>query len=86
MPKLVTFIEKEFLLTQVKKNQSRLILFGSGKSMDTLLKSFDKDVLVLSGKAELLAAFKPKEQVSVFMSYQSQRVTFLGVVKKTEQG
>lgn len=85
MPKLVTFIEKEFLLTQVQKTQNRVIIFGSGKSMDAKLKSFDKDSLVLGGNEEQLSAFASKEKISVYMSYQSQRVTFIGIVKKRDK-
>ncbi|MBU0928927.1 MAG: PilZ domain-containing protein [Spirochaetes bacterium] len=82
MPKLVTFIEKEFILNQVKKNASRIVVFGSGKSIDGTLKSFDKETLILSATAKAADSFKPWDPVSVFLSYQSQRVTFPGKVKK----
>jgi len=86
MAKLVTFIEKEFLLTQVMKSGSRVVVYGSGKSLDGKLKSFDKETLVLSAKPEAAAPFKPWDEISVFLSYQSQRVTFPGKIKKTNGG
>lgn len=86
MAKLVTFIEKEFLLTQVMKTGSRVVVFGSGKSLDGKLKSFDKETLILSAKPEAAAAFKPWDEISVFLSYQSQRVTFPGKIKKINGG
>lgn len=82
MAKLVTFIEKEFILNQVKKSGSRVVVFGSGKSLDGTLKDFDKETLVLKAKAEEARTFKPWDAVSVFLSYQSQRVTFPGKIKK----
>ncbi|GAB1457296.1 hypothetical protein MASR2M48_26040 [Spirochaetota bacterium] len=82
MAKLVTFIEKEFILNQAKKSGSRVVVFGSGKSLDGTLKDFDKETLVLKAKAEEARTFKPWDAVSVFLSYQSQCVTFPGKIKK----
>ncbi|PKL25521.1 MAG: hypothetical protein CVV47_05560 [Spirochaetae bacterium HGW-Spirochaetae-3] len=86
MPKLVTFIEKEFILNQVQKTGSRVVVFGSGKSLDGRLKCFDKETLVLTTTAQGAEAFKSWDVVSVFLSYQSQRVTFPGKVKKISGG
>jgi len=82
MAKLVTFIEKEFLLTQVMKTGSRVVVYGSGKSLDGKLKSFDKETLILSAKPASASVFKAWDEISVFLSYQSQRVTFPGKIKK----
>jgi len=86
MAKLVTFIEKEFLLTQVMKSGSRVVVYGSGKSLDGKLKSFDKENLILSSKPAATGAFKPWDEISVFLSYQSQRVTFPGKIRKITGG
>lgn len=86
MPKLVTFIEKEFILTQVKKAQSRVVVFGAGKSADTALKSFDKETLVLTAVPKAIEHFKNWDPVSVFLSYQSQRLTFPCKVKRVSGG
>lgn len=86
MAKLVTFIEKEFLLTQVMKTGSRVVVYGSGKSLDGKLKSFDKETLVLGARPEAAAAFRSWDEISVFLSYQSQRVTFPGKIKKITGG
>jgi len=86
MPKLVTFIEKEFILNQVKKTQSRVVVFGAGKSVDAALKAFDKETLVLTAAPKTLGLFSSWDPVSVFFSYQSQRVTFPGTVKKVGAG
>jgi len=86
MAKTVTFIEKEFILTQVRKTGSRVVVFGSGKSVDGKLKSFDKETLVLSVNLKAAESFMPRDEVSVFLSYQSQRVTFPCKVKKTGGG
>ena len=86
MAKLVTFIEKEFILNQVQKTGSRVVVFGSGKSVDGRIKSFDKEILCLSTKAIDAEAFVTWDQVSVFLSYQSQRVTFPGKIRKVEGG
>lgn len=83
MAKLVTFIEKEFILNQVQKSGSRVVVFGSGKSMDGRIKSFDKEILCLvASSAAAAEAFSTWDQVSVFLSYQSQRVTFPGRIRK----
>lgn len=86
MAKLATFIEKEFLLTQVMKTGSRVVVYGSGKSLDGKLTFFDKEILKLSAKPASAAAFKAWDQISVFLSYQSQRVTFPGKIKKITGG
>lgn len=86
MPKLATFIEKEFILNQVQKSGSRVVVIGSGKSVDGRLKAFDKETLSLSATASAAEAFKSWDPVSVFLSYQSQRVTFPGKVKRVAGG
>jgi len=86
MPKLVTFIEKEFILSQVQKTGSRVVVFGSGKSLDGKLKGFDKETLVLAAVAKDAEAFRSWDAVSVFLSYQGQRVTFPGKVKRISGG
>ncbi|MBN2874472.1 MAG: hypothetical protein JXM71_05200, partial [Spirochaetales bacterium] len=86
MPKVVTFIEKEFILTQVQKNASRVVVFGSGKSVDATLKGFDKESLRLSTTPAAAESFAAWDPVSVFLSYQSQRLTFPGKVKKIHGG
>jgi len=82
MAKFVTFIEKEFILNQVRKTGSRVVVFGSGKSIDGALSSFDKETLVLHVNPRASAAFKAWDAVSVFLSYQSQRLTFPGKIRK----
>jgi len=82
MPKLVTFIEKEFILNQVQKTRSRVVCFGSGKSAEGTLKNFDKEVVRFTTTAIAAQSFSVQDHVSIFLSYQSQRLTFPGKIKK----
>lgn len=82
MAKVVTFIEKEFLLNQVKKTGSRVVVYGPGTSLDGTIASFDNESLQLRVNPKDASGFKPRDAVSVFLSYQSQRITFPGRVKK----
>ncbi len=86
MAKLVTFIEKEFILNQIHKTKGRVLVFGTGKSIGGQIKSFDKDMLCLSGIPREAEAFRPWEAVSVFLSYQNQRVTFPAKITKVSGG
>jgi hypothetical protein len=86
MPKLVTFIEKEFILNQVQKTGSRIVCFGSGKSAEGTLKGFDKEIIRISTTALAAQSFSVMDQVSIFLSYQSQRLTFPGKIKKIAGG
>jgi hypothetical protein len=86
MAKLVTFIEKEFILNQIHRTKGRILVFGTGKSVGGLIKSFDKDILCLSGIPKETEVFRPWEAVSVFLSYQNQRVTFPAKITKISGG
>lgn len=82
MAKLVTFIEKEFILGQIQKTGAKIQVFGTGKTVSARVKSFDKECIHLSGIAKELETFKPWESVSIFLAYQSQRATFHAKVRK----
>jgi hypothetical protein len=86
MAKLVTFIEKEFILNQIHKTKGRILVFGTGKSIEGLIKCFDKETLCLSGIPKETEVFRPWESVSVFLSYQNQRVTFPAKITKVSGG
>lgn len=86
MAKLVTFIEKEFILNQIQKTKGRVLVFGTGKSIGGQIKSFDKEILCLSGIPREAEVFRPWETVSVFLAYQNQRVTFPAKITKVAGG
>lgn len=86
MAKVVTFIEKEFILTQVMKSAGQVIVFGTGKNVTGTIKRFDKEYLSLDAKPIDIEAFKPWDPISIFLSHQGQRVTFPAKVKKVTGG
>lgn len=84
MANLVTFIEKEFILNQVLRSNGKAVVYGSAKSSRCSLRHFDKETLVLEGTAAELERFRTWEQVSVYLTYQGQRLTFASKVRKLD--
>jgi hypothetical protein len=86
MAKLVTFIEKEFILGQIQKTKAFVLVLGTGKSIRGQVKSFSKDSLCLDCTPQEAQAFKAWEAVSVFITYQNQRLTFPAKITKIVGG
>lgn len=86
MANLVTFIEKEFILRQVQKANGKAVVYGSAKSSSCTIRHFDKETVTLEGTSTELEQFRSWEIVSVYLSYQGQRLTFTSKVKKAEGG
>lgn len=82
MAKVVTFIEKEFILNQIQKAGSPVLVFGSGKKLEGSLRSFDKESLCIRATAVGAEQFKSWDSVSVYLAYQGQRVTFPAKVRR----
>lgn len=82
MAKVVTFIEKEFILSQIQKAGSPVLVFGSGKKLEGSLKSFDKELLCIRATALGAEQFKAWDSVSVYLAYQGQRATFAAKVRR----
>lgn len=84
MGTIVTFIEKEFILSQVRRSGGTVVVFGSAKSATCTVASFDKDTLALDGNTLELEAFRSWEQVSAYLMYQGQRLAFSAKVRKAD--
>lgn len=84
MANIVTFIEKEFILSQVRRAGGKAVVFGSAKTARCSVKAFDKDQVTLEGGIAELEAFRPWEAVSVYLSYQGQRLTFSSKVRRVD--
>lgn len=86
MAKVVTFIEKEFILGQIQKSGSPVLVFGPGKKAEGSLKSFDKELLSIRTTPVGAEQFKAWDSVSVYLSYQGQRATFPAKVRRVSGG
>lgn len=86
MAKVVTFIEKEFILGQIQKAGSPVLVFGPGKKAEGSLKSFDKELLSIRTTPIGAEQFKAWDSVSVYLSYQGQRATFPAKVRRVSGG
>lgn len=86
MAKVVTFIEKEFILSQIQKSGSPVLVFGPGKKTEGSLKSFDKEFISIHTTPVGAERFKAWDSVSVYLSYQGQRATFPAKVRRVSGG
>jgi len=88
MPKFATFIELEFILKEVMRAASPVIVHGSGKSLSARIHDFGKDSLTLDYQASDLEIedFKPWEEISVYLANHEQRSTFKAKVNKIGAG
>ncbi|MFH2115639.1 MAG: PilZ domain-containing protein [Spirochaetota bacterium] len=88
MPKFATFIELEFILKEVMRAASPVIVHGSGKSLSAVIHNFGKDFVSLDYKESDIGAaeFKSWEDVSIYLANHDQRSTFKAKVNKIEAG
>ncbi|MGD9938404.1 MAG: hypothetical protein AB7T74_01255, partial [Clostridia bacterium] len=88
MPKFATFIELEFILKEVMRAASAVIIHGSGKSLSAVIHDFGKDFLTLDYKdgGPEVEDFKLWEEVSVYLANHEQRSTFKAKVNKIGAG
>ena len=88
MPKFATFIELEFILKEVMRAASPVIIHGSGKSLSARIHEFGKESITLDYEANDLEVedFKPWEEVSVYLANHDQRSTFKAKVNKIGAG
>jgi hypothetical protein len=88
MPKFATFIELEFILKEVMRAASTVIIHGSGKSLSAVIHDFGKDFLTLDYKDNdpEVEDFKLWEEVSVYLANHEQRSTFKAKVNKIGSG
>ena len=86
MPKLVTFIEKEYILSQLQRSKGPITVFGAGKNLEAVIDHFDKENLYLSVPKNAVQLFSQRERVSIFTSFQGQRLTFPGTVRPGQGG
>jgi hypothetical protein len=88
MPKFATFIELEFILKEVMRAASTVIIHGSGKSLSAVIHDFGKDSLTLDYKDSdpEVEDFKLWEEVSVYLANHEQRSTFKAKVNKIGSG
>ncbi|OHD80199.1 MAG: hypothetical protein A3J97_14990 [Spirochaetes bacterium RIFOXYC1_FULL_54_7] len=88
MPKFATFIELEFILKEVMRAASAVIIHGSGKSLSAVIHDFGKDFLTLDYKDSdpEVEDFKLWEEVSVYLANHEQRSTFKAKVNKIGAG
>jgi hypothetical protein len=88
MPKFATFIELEFILKEVMRAASTVIIHGSGKSLSAVIHDFGKDFLTLDYKDTdpEVEDFKLWEEVSVYLANHEQRSTFKAKVNKIGAG
>jgi len=84
MAQYVTFIEKEFILNQLARSGASVLLFGTGKGLSCTVKGFDKERIQLEGIAAEVEKLSSWEGLTIYLSYQGQRLTFQGKVLKVE--
>jgi len=84
MTNSITFIEKEFLLSQLMRSKGAVSLFGPGKSARCVITSFDKDVVVLETTDAGPNPFASWEEVTASLGYQGQRLAFSSKVIRVD--